>query len=157
MDRAQEILTHDDFQICGFFGEFRFLSNFESCPVWFEGVKYPSSENAYQAAKVQPDFREEFITCTAGKSKKLWKTLPALYTSEQWDLIKTKIMARVLVEKFLSNKDMGDLLKSTEDKYLEETNWWGDTFWGTIITNKELGVKTGYNNLGRLLMTIRDL
>ena len=42
---------HDDKQIKGFFGNYSWLSNFYECSVWFEGGSYPSSENAYQAAK----------------------------------------------------------------------------------------------------------
>jgi predicted NAD-dependent protein-ADP-ribosyltransferase YbiA (DUF1768 family) len=37
---------------------------------------------------------------------------------------------------------------------MEETNWWGDKFWGVHRTSlSEQGV--GENNLGKLLMDIR--
>jgi hypothetical protein len=33
--------------IKGFLGEYSFLSNFYLCPVYYEGLVYPSSENAF--------------------------------------------------------------------------------------------------------------
>ena len=41
------------------------------------------------------------------------------------------------------------MLQETRDFYLEETNWWNDTFWG--VCNRK-----GKNILGHLLMKIRD-
>ena len=47
---------YDSDNIKGFFGGYRWLSNFHVCDVMFEGDLYPSSENAYQAAKIRwPD------------------------------------------------------------------------------------------------------
>jgi len=39
-----------------------------------------------------------------------------------------------------------------------EVNNWGDTFWGMVkyVGNDPLGRFDGQNNLGRLLMAIRD-
>jgi hypothetical protein len=51
----KEYAIHDSHLIHGFFGDYRWLSNFHSCPVYFDGLLYPSSENAYQAAKLSPD------------------------------------------------------------------------------------------------------
>ena len=42
-----------------------------------------------------------------------------------------------------------EMLLETGDAYLEETNYWKDTYWG-----KCNGV--GLNNLGEMLMKIRD-
>ena len=61
-------------------------------------------------------------------------------------------MRFLLEQKFNPNQnpDNYEKLIATEDKYLEETNWWGDTFWGKNLKGE------GDNNLGKLLMTIRD-
>jgi ribA/ribD-fused uncharacterized protein len=37
--------------ILGFFGAYRYLSNFHMAPVEMDGLEYPSTEHAYQAAK----------------------------------------------------------------------------------------------------------
>ena len=49
--KERDYVIHDDNYIKGFFGEYRWLSNFEPCKVFYEGFEYSSSENAYQAAK----------------------------------------------------------------------------------------------------------
>lgn len=36
-----------------FAGEYEYLSNFFQCPVYYEGIIYPTSENAFQAAKIK--------------------------------------------------------------------------------------------------------
>lgn len=142
--------VHNDKEIKGFFGDYRWLSNFESARTSFEGTIYPSSENAYQAAKVLPNERGIFQTCTAAESKKVWKTLTPLYTPELWDNSKYEIMAVILFDKFYQNYDLRKKLLATGDMYLEETNHWRDTFWGVDI---KLG---GANNLGKLLMKVRE-
>lgn len=79
------------------------------------------------------------------------------YTKEEWDKIKLEVMRKLLIQKF--NKDLNPenykKLKETEGKYLEETNYWDDTYWGVNKTDaSEEGV--GENNLGKLLMEIRN-
>lgn len=158
-NKISPIKIHDEFQICGFFHEYRFLSNFHISPVWFEGILYPSSEAAYQAAKVPTKFRNQFLNITPAQTKKLWKTLPHLYTAEQWDSVKRGIMTRIVTEKFLSNDELKNQLLLTGDRYLEETNWWRDTYWGVfaeILPSGEIK-KTGDNNLGEILMNVRDM
>lgn len=135
--------------VFGFFKEHRFLSNFHICPVSYEGYLYPSSENAYQAQKVQPKFRENFITMSPAESKAEWKSYPVLYTPEEWDYKKYTIMKKIVGVKFLSNPSLSKLLLDTGDLYLEETNWWGDTYWGVFKDN-------GQNNLGKILQDVRS-
>ena len=62
----QEIpqIKHNGYEIKGFFGEYRFLSNFEPAKVELEGTTYSSVEKAYQAAKWNPEDRGYFIDCT---------------------------------------------------------------------------------------------
>jgi len=40
-------------------------------------------------------------------------------------------------------------LSRTQDRYLEETNWWDDTFWGKNLAGE------GDNNLEKMIMVIR--
>ncbi len=143
--------VHDDKNIKGFFGDYRWLSNFHKCQVYFEGLLYPSSENAYQASKLELYYRHHLQTCTVEKSKKIWKNYPLLDDSkEEWDGRKYDVMAGILFEKFNRNKELRQKLLDTGTKYLEETNHWKDVYWGVDI---KLG---GQNNLGKLLMKIRE-
>jgi len=131
-----------------------FLSNFYIAPVWFEGDLFPSSECAYQAAKLKPGFfRMNFQKYTPGESKKKIKIFLAqgdnLYTPEEWDRKKYDIMSQIVFSKFYHNTDIRQALLQTGDAYLEETNYWGDVYWG-VCRGK------GENKLGEILMKIRE-
>lgn len=142
---------HDEYNIRGFFGEYRFLSNFYLSDIVYEDLCYISSENAYQACKVIREERFNFETITPAESKKDWKNYTPQYSARKWDEeIKYHAMFLVLYNKFTQNDVLKEKLLATGEKYLEETNWWNDTYWG--VCN---GI--GLNNLGKQLMTIRNI
>ena len=58
-------------------------------------------------------------------------------------------MLRVLRAKFAQNPELAMQLLATGTRYLEETNTWGDTYWG-VCEGK------GLNMLGKTLMQVRD-
>jgi len=129
-----------------FEGEYRWLSNFWPCIVEFEGVEYPSTENAYQAAKttILKD-REIFETCTPGQAKRLGRTVTLC---EDWDEVKFSIMNYLNYQKY-SAEPLKSRLMATNNQLIEEGNDWGDTFWGVCKGQ-------GENHLGRILMKIRQ-
>jgi ribA/ribD-fused uncharacterized protein len=139
--------------IYGFFGDFRWLSNFELCETIYEGDIYPSVENAYQAAKTNDrearrpmmvkQSNDEMIE---GKRARLFGKKAAL--RPDWEEVKVDIMHSIVREKFYRNPVLKDALLMTNDLYLEETNYWRDQFWGVCK-----GI--GENNLGIILMNIR--
>jgi len=145
----KEYAVHDEKNIKGFFGEYMFLSNFFESPVYYKDILYRSSENAYQASKIEEGFRGHLANCTPYQSKKLWKDFPSIDKSAQeWDERKYKVMAEIVFMKFC-NDELKEKLLATGDKYLEETNHWNDVSWG-VCNGK------GENNLGKILMKIRD-
>ena len=132
--------------IKSFQGEFRWLSNFTECEILFDGVVYPSTENAYQAAKTTDlDIRVQFQTCTSGQAKRKGKSL---IIRDDWEEVKVPIMYQLQLEKYKIPK-FRKLLLSTGDCLIEEGNNWHDTFWG--VCN---GV--GQNQLGKILMKVRN-
>lgn len=134
-------------KILGFKGKYRWLSNFVDCPIMYEGVLYPSTENAYQAAKtLDLEARKQFETLTAFDAKKAGKTVPI---RPDWEAYKLLVMFKALRQKFTQEPFRTKLL-NTGDAYIEETNYWGDTFWG--VCN---GV--GENYLGKIIMELRIL
>jgi len=146
MTEIERITIHTDSIIKGFFGDYRWLSNYHVSPVIYEGIEYGSSEAAYQSAKCDDLYiKSQFKNMTPLESKSLSKRIPI---KKNWDTIKKQIMYDVLVSKFTLTPDLGQKLVETGDKYLEETNYWGDTFWG-VCEGK------GKNTLGELLMQIR--
>jgi len=57
-------------------------------------------------------------------------------------------MRDVVWAKFSQNPDLAARLVATGEKFLEETNWWNDTYWG-VYQGK------GKNMLGQILMETR--
>jgi predicted NAD-dependent protein-ADP-ribosyltransferase YbiA (DUF1768 family) len=103
------------------------------------------------AAKVVPSNRDYFKTCSPYEAKKNWKNFTLVDESAaDWDNRKLKVMEILVWKKFSVDEDLRKKLTDTGDKYLEELNWWGDTFWGVDIK------KGGENNLGKILMKIRS-
>lgn len=157
-----EYAIHTNDKVCGFFGVFRFLSNFWSTPIHYDGLVYPSVENAFQAAKLDPlekvtiKIKEEVITIdrstftriTAREAKKYGGKVPL--DKKEWDKGKYKLMSDLVLQKFVSNQDLKEMLLATEDAYLEETNSWNDLYWGKNEDGQ------GENNLGKILMGVRD-
>lgn len=133
-------------KINGFFGPYRFLSNFEYADIRLDGNVYPTTEHAYQAAKTLNVLeREEIRLCGEPKfAKRLGRKVTM---RRDWDAIKYSIMLDLNRQKYL-HPHLAKKLLATVNAYLEETNTWGDTYWG--VCNEE-----GENNLGKILMQIR--
>lgn len=141
--------------IDSFSGQYRFLSNFFLCRVWYDGLDYPSVEHAYQAQKLSPDdrwiMRINGLARSPGKAKRLGamahRTQPN-WSWDDWNSRKVQIMDSCLRSKF-QDFHLGRKLLDTGDCDLVAGNTWGDTFWGVCD-----GV--GDNMLGKLLMKIRE-
>jgi ribA/ribD-fused uncharacterized protein len=112
-----EYAIHTNEKVCGFFGPFRWLSNFWPCKVHYEGLDYPSLEHAYQAAKFPQKDRAEFTLLTSGQAKKKGKKPPG-FDKKKWDKGKYKIMSELVLQKFLFNPYLKEMLLATDDAYL---------------------------------------
>lgn len=133
--------------IYGLFGQYRALSNFHMAPVVVDGREYKCSEAAYMAEKTDdPVEKEHLTTLGAIDAKKYGQTVTL---KPNWDEIKIEAMYKVLFAKFEQNDQLCHLLADTFPKYLEETNWWNDKFWG--VCGGE-----GLNMLGHTLMRVRQ-
>lgn len=131
--------------ITSFQGQHRWLSNFWPAFVTLDGVRYPSVENAYQAAKTAPENRSLFVNATPGGAKRLGRRCPV---RPDWDDRKLAVMEDLIRQKFRPGYRLAALLLQTKDAHIEEGNTWGDQFWGVCE-----GV--GTNNLGLILMRVR--
>jgi ribA/ribD-fused uncharacterized protein len=138
----------------------RFLSNFYLTEVEFEGHIYPSSEHAYMSAKsdekVEIDgktynwkeyCRRKDVRPGKIKGESRFLTLP-----DNWDTLKLDVMYRCLVSKF-SKEPLRGWLLATGTQIIQEGNWHGDKFWGVDL---RVTPNVGENNLGKLLMRVRD-
>lgn len=131
--------------ITEFKGKNFFLSNFYVVPVVYQGVRFESSEAAFQAAKC-PERMQEFCGLTPSESKKLGRRAEL---RPNWDEVKYDVMYQVCKAKFSQNPELAKMLIETGDAELVEGNTWGDRIWGVCK-----GV--GENNLGKILMRVRS-
>lgn len=144
--KHRDYIIHDDYNIKGFFGPYRFLSNYHVADVLYEGIIYPSSEHAYHAAKtLDINIRKELLTLTCAEAKKKGNIIPL---RSDWEEIKYDVMKTILRDKFTRHRKLRSMLLNTGGKYLEETNHWRDTYWGVCD-------EIGENNLGKILMYLR--
>lgn len=132
--------------IDSFTDKYAFLSNFAICTIEYEGRIFTSVESAFQSAKCLCSLdKDDFQHMSPREAKKRGRRVALRH---DWEDVKFSIMEDLLRRKF-SIPEFRELLLSTEDAILIEGNHWNDTIWG--VCN---GV--GENNLGKLLMKIRD-
>lgn len=134
-----------------FNGAFRFLSNFWKEPIEFEGLTYPTTENAYQAAKTENhDMRWAISQMSPADAKKAGR---GLKLRDDWDDIKLAIMERLLAKKFRNGLLRSGLINTSPGELIEG-NYWHDNFWGNCTCERCKDIP-GANHLGRLLMELR--
>lgn len=134
--------------ILGFKKEpFCYLSNFARVWVDYDEWSYPTVEHAYQAAKtLDKKLRMSIMRTTSpAEAKRLGSSF---VLRQDWHQVKLGIMEDLLRQKF-KQQPFKLKLQSTGTCYIEETNWWGDTYWG-VCKGK------GDNHLGKLIMKIRE-
>lgn len=132
-----------------FSGEYRWLSNFWECNIPYGRT----TEHAYQAAKfTSEEDRLKILECsTPGKAKVLVRSMKPDNT--EFHKNKLLIMRRLQKAKFckINNPELVKLLLDTNDMYIQEGNHWGDEFWGVNLKTGK-----GKNNLGIIIMSIRE-
>jgi len=132
-----------------FSGKYSFLSNFKPCRngVMYEGDMYPTSEHAYQAAKIEERHGRHSFICGGSlgdnprAAKRKSKTIKI---RGAWGAMKVDVMTEVVRSKFERDTGFQQKLHATRKETLREEGT-GDTFWG--------GTR---NHLGRILMRVRD-
>ena len=167
------------YYIRGFFGEHRWLSNFHLAPFsglmmrdgTTEQLTFPSVENFYQYRKLlfadaDKTLIDVCLTCSPLQAKRLGKNVDLGPKKIHWDTVKRLTeMEEGISNKFRQNPDLRDKLLATDGKYLEESNSWGDRFWGVSYVSDKNGEKSvlgdtwnkigGKNMLGHILMKTR--
>lgn len=146
--RKVRLPTVTDDKILGFFGEYRFLSNFHICKVEIDSRTFWSSEAAYMSMK-SSNVEYKNALSSPGLPPFVAKGLGhSVILRDDWDHYRVLAMHRVVTAKFLQNTELLEKLVATGDKYLEETNDWNDKFWGVCEAK-------GLNMLGETLMAVR--
>lgn len=122
-------------------------------PYIYQGIKYKTVENFYQAMKLPKnriDLRKEIAEMSPQKAKKEIRNKLKYLWREDWNKKESlRVMEHILRIKFDKNTSWGKKLNETKEDIIEWNNW-GDVFWGKTLDGE------GENNLGKLLMKIRD-
>lgn len=143
-----------------FIGRYSFLSNFHTNPIVYEGIEYPSAENAYQAHKTDdPHIRKDWFASPLMKPGEAKRFGRSVKLRPDWDQVKDQIMLEIVRAKF-NDKKLRALLDLTGHSTLIEGNDWHDIYWG--ICDGECshnpfhhGVSIGFNKLGTILEYVR--
>lgn len=131
--------------------EYSWLSNMEPCKIILDGIEYSSVEHAYVSAKSSDIEWKKF--CMTELNPRIIKTQGRkLVLVDNWDEIKVSIMRTCIDQKY-NQEPYRDLLLKTGNEYIQEGNWWNDTFWGVDL--KSIPHK-GNNMLGKLIMEKRS-
>lgn len=136
-------------EIAGFFGEYRFLSNFYHFPVYLDGYWWPTNEHYFQWKKadiLERYWAKEILSKPDPKWAKHigWK----IQVRKDWDDYRLEVMENVVWHKFAQYPLTTKLLDTYPFILVEENNW-NDTYWGRCRGR-------GTNHLGRILMYTRE-
>lgn len=127
-----------------FKGSYAFLSNFSDSKITIDGLTFLNAEAAYQSYK-DLSRQKEFTRLDPKTAKRKGKTVNL---RPDWEDVKDEIMYNVVMAKFNQNEDLKKKLLATGRNFLQEGNYWNDTYWG--VCNGQ-----GRNRLGIILMSVR--
>lgn len=129
-----------------FRNEFYFLSNMFNCTVMYNDCTYRCAESAFQSQKCVDEEEKELFAHMDGFLAKRYGKKVSL--RKDWNKVRVPIMEEVVRAKFEQHPELARKLAKIEG-VIQEDNSWEDTFWG-VCEGK------GENNLGKILMKIRD-
>jgi ribA/ribD-fused uncharacterized protein len=127
------------------------FSNFSLHSFWLDDHEWKTSEHYFQAQKFVNT--EHFNTIKSAKtplSARILGRSRKFPIREDWEEVKDDVMRKALYAKFSQNKDIKNILVSTDNTKLIE-NSPNDYYWGCGFDN------SGLNRLGVLLMELRTL
>lgn len=129
-----------------FRNKFYFLSNMFNCTVMYNDCTYLCAESAFQAQKCINEEEKKLFIKANGFTAKKWGKKVAL--RKDWNTVRVSVMEDIVRAKFEQHPDLARQLVKIKG-LIQEDNSWGDTFWGIYRGQ-------GENNLGKILMKIRD-
>jgi hypothetical protein len=132
-----------------FRGRHNFLSNFFPSAIVVDGIRFPTVEHAFAAAKTHDLATKQRIAAAAtpGAAKYAGRRVAL---RADWEAVKNDVMLDLLRTKFTRHPNLGALLLDTGDALLFEGNRWNDRVWGVDARTGE-----GENRLGQILMQVR--
>ena len=142
------------------------LSNFGKCTVNMGPLTFPSSEHAYQFRACEEHIRADLAELiykaeTPKEAKAIAAEIKSPDMNSKWNLMKCDVMREVLVAKMNSNDEFRKQLLKTGDSILVEASstdaYWGSGLSYSLTTTTHPDFFPGENQLGKLLMELRDI
>ena len=135
------------------YDEYGCFSNFSPHPIYIQDTYWSTVEHYYQAQKFvgTPDavvIPEIHAAPTPEQAAALGRDRTRTVRSD-WEQVKTQVMRQAVLTKFLTHKDIQAILISTGESIIVE-NSPTDCYWGCGQD------KSGLNNLGKILMSVRQ-
>lgn len=130
--------------------EYGCFSNFAHYDFELDGKRWATSEHYFQAQKFCGTKYEEIIRLldTPMKAAEMGRNRD-LPLRKDWEQVKDDVMRKAVWEKFTQNKEIRDILMSTEkETIIEKTT--NDYYWGCGKDG------SGKNMLGIILMEVRE-
>ena len=149
----------DDSIVC-FEGEYQCFLPAHPCEVILDLIDtdpYPSFEHALLASKLSDQTERNHIRSFGSiieakrHISKLKGGRPEVFL-DNWSDRCLSIAERLLMDKFIKNKQFAGALVGSKDKRIVYQNKFNDLFWGVDSSN----LKNGSNHLGKLLVKIRS-
>lgn len=145
-------MTYEHCAIEGFFGEYRWLSNFWPARVMLGDLSFDTVEHAFQAAKTLDRRERQYIGRAPTPDKARRWGREKIVVRGDWHTVKLGVMEDLVRQKFTKHPTLKGLLLATGDEDIIEVNSWGDYYWGVAKTHAGL---VGDNHLGKIIMKVR--
>jgi ribA/ribD-fused uncharacterized protein len=138
-----------------FAGPWRPLSNFAPAVFDLDGLRFVTSEQAFNALKTL-DPKQRAWVAAAKDAQQAKERGQKVTLQPRWDdVVRYTTMRRVLRAKFAAHPARVEFLLSTGMALLVEGNTWHDQHWGDCLCGRLACQRVGENHLGRALMRLR--
>ncbi len=129
------------------------FSNFSPHPIQLDGLDWQTVEHYYQSQKFVSTHKENLISVIRAVPTPEAAALIGRDCNNKlrtdWESVKMQIMEKAVLTKFISYPDLQEILLNTAEVLIIEDSP-TDYYWGCGES------KTGQNQLGKILMKIRQ-
>ena len=151
--------------ITRFKGKYDFLDPAYYCLAGYDGAIYNSAEAAFLASQFDAPYFRSMFGNTALPIWRARELANRLQKRPDWTFnLSIELMRQITLDKFSRSPNLRSLLQATSHEGIVAENNWHEQFWGRCICNTRPGkygrkndcLLPGSNNLGTILMSVRD-
>ncbi len=151
--------------ITSFKGKYDFLDPAYYSLAEYDGVIYNSAEAAFLASQYDDPYFRSMFRNTALPIWRARELAKRLQKRRDWTPeLSIELMQKITLDKLSRSPNLRSLLLATRHERIVAENDWHEQFWGRCICNNRPGkcgrkdscLVPGSNNLGKILMSVRD-